>query len=307
MLKQNESAMKNYKSFLEFTRDFATEEQCLSYLCQLKWGAGFSCRRCKHTVAIKGHKWHHRRCQKCNYNESSTAHTLFHKLKFSVVKAFWITYQLSTMKKGMSTLEISRQFDIHQETAWFFKRKVQQAMQSVDTPILGGLVEVDETVIGGVEAGKPGRSHGKKKIVQVALEIAYDRYDEPFVKRGLAQVIENYSAEELGSAIEKMVSQHAVVCTDEWSAYPNAVGKREHITFRSSKGSNFQQLHWHIFNLKNWIRGIHHKISADHLQRYLDEYYFRFNRRNYSGSNPEIMIKAMLNHAWMPYKKAIAA
>ncbi|HEX4888185.1 MAG TPA: transposase [Luteibaculaceae bacterium] len=98
-----------------------------------------------------------------------------------------------------------------------------------------------------------------------------------------------------------------MVCTDEWSAYPNAVGKREHITFRSSKGSNFQQLHWHIFNLKNWIRGIHHKISADHLQRYLDEYYFRFNRRNYSGSNPEIMIKAMLNHAWMPYKKAIAA
>ncbi|MES2627365.1 MAG: IS1595 family transposase [Bacteroidota bacterium] len=146
--------MKKDLSFVQFTREFATEEQCFEYLVDLKWGNGYCCRRCGHTISVKGRKWHHRRCQSCAYDESCTANTLFHKLKFSVVKAFWIIHQLSTMKKGMSTLEIGRQYDIHQETAWFFKRKVQQAMSNGEVILLDGVVEVDETVVGGAEAGK---------------------------------------------------------------------------------------------------------------------------------------------------------
>lgn len=133
---------------------FSTEDACYLHLCELKWGKGFECSRCNHNAAVKGRTWHHRRCQKCGYDESCTANTLFHKLKFSVVKAFAIIYELGTLKKGLSTCEIARQYGIHQETAWFFKRKVQQAMGAEVTGKLTGYVEVDEVIIGGAGTSK---------------------------------------------------------------------------------------------------------------------------------------------------------
>lgn len=293
---------------MEFTKDFSTTEQCRTYLCEQKWKDGYSCRKCGHDVSVKGRTRHHRKCQRCHYDESCTAHTLFHKLKFPIEKAFWIVYQLSTMKKGMSTLEISRQYGIHQETAWFFKRKVQQAMGTGKGPVLKGNVEVDEMTIGGSEEGAPGRSHGGKKIVQVAVEIDYpgdDDNDKPIMKNASAEVINDYSAEELGRAIDKMVDKDAMVTTDQWSSYPKAVGGRWHLTFPSEMGSNFEQLHWHIFNIKNWLRGIHHRISAKHTQRYLDEYHYRFNRRNQLASCPIRVLRRMINEPWLPYKIAV--
>ncbi|MFN8776774.1 MAG: transposase, partial [Flavobacteriales bacterium] len=96
--------MKKYQNLRSFMEKFQTENQCHAYLVESKWGKGFSCRRCQHAVSVKGRTWHHRRCKACGYDESSTAHTLFHKLKFPLPVAFTIVYQLTTMKKGMSTL-----------------------------------------------------------------------------------------------------------------------------------------------------------------------------------------------------------
>jgi hypothetical protein len=145
----NTSAMEELHTFSDFVRHFNCESACFEHLVELKWGSGYSCRRCKHEVAVKGRKWHHRRCQKCHYDESATAHTLFHKLKFPIQSAFMICYQLSTMKKGLSSCEISRQYGIHQETAWYFRRKVQKAMQLSKKPLLNSCVEIDETAVGG--------------------------------------------------------------------------------------------------------------------------------------------------------------
>ena len=298
--------MKNFNNMLEFTQDFGTTEQCYQHLCKVKWGNGFSCRKCNHTVAVKGRTWYYRKCQKCHYDESCTAHTLFHKLKFDVVKAFWIVYQLSTLKKGMSTMEIARQYSIHQETAWFFKRKVQQATMAKDTEQLKDLVQVDETLIGGEEKNTPGRSHGKKHKVAVGIELDENEQGKMIVKNAAAVVITGYSAEELGEAINQIADKDANISTDCWSAYPKAVGDRMHFTLPSKNGKNFIQLHWHIFNIKNWIKGIHHKISADHLQHYLNEFNYRFNRRNQIPSCPRRLMNRMIKHPWLPYNLAIA-
>lgn len=299
--------MKKYKSFIEFAHDFSTREQCLSHLCDLKWGDGYTCRKCGHNVPVKGRTWYYRKCQKCHYDESCTSNTLLHKLKFSIVKAFWITYQLGTMKKGMSTAEIARQYEIHQETAWYFKRKIQQAMAASESALLGGNVEVDEMVIGGMEAGKPGRSHGKKKLVEVAVEIDYpdDSDQEPIMKRAKAVIIDNASSSSLKQAIDSMLEPDCVITTDQWSAYPAAIKDRVHLAYPSEKGANFPHLHWHNFNIKNWLRGIHHRISAKHAQRYLDEYHYRFNRRNFTHSNPTHLLSKMIKEPWMPYKTAV--
>lgn len=300
--------MKNYSNFIDFARDYSTPEACYEHLCEYKWAKGYKCRSCGHDTHVKGRKWYYRKCQKCQYDESCTAHTLFHKLKFPIVKAFWISYELSTMKKGMSTMEIARKYEIHQETAWFFKRKIQQAMSPLSDEKLKDNIEVDEFTVGGKEEGKPGRSHGKKKIVQVAIEIEYPEDDEskgPLIKCGSALVIEDYSAKELGRGVEQMVDSEAVITTDEWSAYIKALDDRWHLTFPSDQGKNFVKLHWHIFNIKNWLRGIHHKVSSNHIQGYLDEYHYRFNRRNQISSCPRRLMNRMIKKPWLPYEKAM--
>lgn len=300
--------MKKYKNMIEFSKDFHTKKQCLAFLCEEKWGNGFQCNRCGNEAWNKGRTWYYRRCKSCNYDESCTAHTLFHKLKFPLVNAFWIVFQLSTLKKGMSTCELARQFSVSQKTAWYFKRKVQQAIDSKEPALLQTNVEVDEFVIGGAEKGMPGRSHGKKVKIQVALEIDYpDHKHGPVIKNAAARVIHSYDAKELGRGIDEMVDKDSVVVTDKWSAYPKATKGRWHLSYPSDKGKNFILLHWHIFNLKNWIRGIHHKVSIDHVQRYLNEYHYRFNRRNNRSSCPMGILKRMIEAPWMPYQMAIAS
>jgi hypothetical protein len=309
VVSSNDMTMKQQSNMISFTEKFGTEEQCLAFLSKEKWGSGYSCRKCNHTVSVKGRTWHHRRCQKCGYDESCTAHTLFHKLKFPLVSAFSIVYHISTMKKGMSSVEISRQYGIHQENAWYFKRKVQAAMQSQGTTKLSGIVQVDETIIGGFEPGSVGRSKGKRRSVQIAVEI--EPIDEgaggTTMKNAYAVIIEDYSSQELSNGIEKMIDKEAALITDAWTAYPIAVGSRFHIKMLSDRGNSMPEIHRLIFNLKNWIRGTHHKVSGAHLQSYLDEYFYKFNRRNCLETMPKAILKAMIKHPWMPYKLAVAA
>jgi hypothetical protein len=297
--------MENYTSITEFMQKYGTREACYQHLYDLKWSQGYQCLKCEHPHWVKGRKWHYRKCQRCHYDESSTANTLFHKLKFPIEKAFMITYQLSTMKKGMSSCEISRQYGIHQETAWYFRRKVQRAMQSLVIQSLRDNVEVDEAMIGGVETGRKGRSKGKKRKIQIAAEVGYPEDDKPaYLKRAGAYMIDDFSATSLGKGLRNMVHKDAVITTDGWSGYQPVAKDFWHEVFLSNKGDNFKLLHWHIFNLKNWIRGVHHKISRAHLQSYLDEYHFRFNSRNHLKSNPNLVLSLMVNHDWFPYKQA---
>ena len=209
----------------------------------------------------------------------------------------------------MSSLEISRQYGIHQENAWYFKRKVQAAMQSQGRTKLSGIVQVDDTVIGGFEPGAVGRSKGKRRSVQLAVEV--EPTDEGAgkvnMKNANAVIIDDYSSKELSSGIEKMIDQRAAVVTDEWTAYPNAVGDRFQITMPSDKGNSMPEIHRLIFNLKNCIRGTHHKVSGEHLQSYLDEYFYKFNRRNCLDAVPKGILLAMLKHPWLPFKMAVAA
>jgi len=297
---------KKYSDIHSFLKDFGTTEQCYTYLCDIKWGNGYQCRKCRHTVFVGGRTWYYRKCQICKYDESCTAHTLFHNIKFPITKAFLMIHQLTTLKKGMSTNDLARQHGIHQNTAWFFKRKIQEMMTVKGRLTLNGNVEVDETVVGGAESGAPGRSNGKKKKVMVALQIDYPDDDEkPVIKAASAEIIEDYSADELAKAIDKSVSQDAMITTDAWPSYPKAVKKRDHLIFYSSELSNFADLHWYIFNLKNWLKGVHHHVSREHIARYLNEFNYRFNNRNYTGDGFKRAIDFMMKMPALSRQMAI--
>ncbi|NME68290.1 transposase, partial [Flammeovirga aprica] len=159
--------MINFEGFDDrtFYSTFQKEEDCLEYLSTLKWSDHYKCRKCEHTKYMKGKKLHSRRCQKCKYDESVTAHTLFHKLKFSILTAFEFIFKVSCDKKGMSTLTLSEKLSLSYQSCLNFRRKVQYAMQSSLQHPLKGYVEVDEFAVGGYDAGSQGRAKGDKKLV----------------------------------------------------------------------------------------------------------------------------------------------
>lgn len=277
---------------IKFHQRFKNDNDCLKYLAEVKWLNGYECKRCKNDKFGKGKNTHNKRCTKCRYDESPTVGRMFEKLKFSILKAFHIAFKISTKKKGMSSLELSNEFELRQMTCWSFKQKLQQVMKSSLNSPLTGVVHVDEFVIGGPEKGKRGRSKGLKKLIVLAVEIF-----ENGVGRAYADVIEHSSAKELGGFLMKYVSREAEVISDKWKGYTPLKKEFKNLKQVSSdNGNNFKELHIHIMNIKGWLRGIHHHCSRDRMQNYLDEYHFRYNRRSNMETIFDVLIRKIVNY-----------
>lgn len=278
---------------IKFNRRFKDDVDCYKYLASIKWNnENFYCRKCGNDKYCKGKKPFSRRCIKCRYDESPTSGTMFDKCKFSLLIAFHIVFKISTKKKGMSSVELSREFELRQKTCWEFKWKIQQAMQSSKQYPLEGEVNVDEFFIGGPEEGKRGRSKGKKRLVVVAAENVNGG-----VGRAYAKVIEAASAKEFTPFFEAHIDKTAKVITDEWNGYiPLKKDYPALIQIPSNEGKNFSDLHLHIMNLKGWLRGIHHHCSKERLQGYLDEFHYRHNRRNNMDTIFDLLIKRMVEN-----------
>lgn len=286
---------------IKFNKRFQTDDDCLMYLASIKWKSDeFVCKRCGNKKYCKGIKPYSRRCIKCCYDESPTAGTMFDKCKFSLLLAFHIVFKIASKKKGMSSLELSKEFEMRQKTCWEFKWKVQQAMQSSKRYLLSGKVDIDEFLVGGVEDQKRGRSQGKKRLVVVALERLEDGVGRA------AQVIENASAKQLKPFFDTYIDRGAKIITDEWNGYkPLKKQYRLLEQIPSAKGRNFKNIHIHIMNIKGWIRGIHHHCSKERLQGYLDEYHFRYNRRNNMDTIFNLLIERMVKNEPKRIKSSI--
>ena len=278
------------QDLLEFTRRFKSEDSCKEYLAHLKWAEGFICVKCSHT-ASQIRKDHSRTCNKCSHTESSTANTLFHKVKFGIQKAFFICFEMATTTKGLSASQMGVRFSITEKTARLFMHKVREAMGSSEKFPMGGNVHVDEFVIGGRETGKPGRSYdtNKKKTV-CAVELT----EEGKVKRMYAMKIDNYSAKELRKLFDKHISPVALVTTDKWKGYRPLMDKYSIEQIKSDNGMNFKALHTMIHQVKSWIRTTYSWVSEFHVDRYLNEFCFRLNRSQMKENIFNNLIKRMV-------------
>jgi len=181
--------MQKALSINDYRSQFKTEADCLQYLMELKWGNGFKCIKCSHTISVKGRTWYYKRCQSCGYDESATANTMYHKCKLTLLKAFEIGYRLSVKKKGMSSIELSKEFDCQQRSAWLMKAKYQNAMKSSNQYPLENEVEVYEFLVGGFDENKPGRSKGAKQLVVLGVEKVVDKNGITTIGRAYAKVI----------------------------------------------------------------------------------------------------------------------
>jgi len=221
-------------------------------------------------------------------------------MKFSLVKAFWIVYYVSTNKKGIASTELSRKLQLRQKTCWLFKQKVMAAMKSSGEHPMKGTVEVDETVVGQQEEGVRGRKNKKKKLVVFAIE-----KKGKGVSRLYGRTINNASAIELGDFMRATIDSKASVRTDGWTGYMPLKKDFPELLQENSekKGSNFSQMHRVIMGFKGWLRGIHH--HGEHLQAYIDEYCYRFNRSFMKEGIFDNLLLRMVEHPPRTYRMII--
>lgn len=287
-------------SLFEFSEKFKTQEDCLKHLAELKWKDGFQCKKCGHTHYCKGIQVFDRQCTKCRYLESPTAGTLFHKIKFPLLKAFYIVYLVSTNKKGITSTELARNLAITQKVSWRFKQKVMAAMESSEQFPLEGVVEVDETFWGGSEENSKGRKKGKKKLIAITVE-----KKKRGVSRFYGKVIDKADAKNLGDFMKKHIDSQADITTDEWTGYKPLKADFPNLKHKKSgkKGENFPELHRVVMNFKSWLRGVYHQVT--HLQAYINEYTYRFNRSFMKGNIFDNLLERMMKKQPMPYKVII--
>jgi len=297
--------MKIFKgeNFLHFTTRFKNDLVCKRYLAEIKWSEGYTCKKCGHTKYTLRPDYT-RTCTFCKHNESPTAGTLFHKVKFGLRKAFHIVFEMSNSTKGMSSLQVSKRYGITVKTAWFFMQKVRCAMKSSENYPMDGVVQVDEFTIGGKEKNKPGRSYNtKKKKVIGAVELT----ERGKIKRFYSLKINDYSSKSLNTLFEKHISLDANVLTDKWRGY-FPLKKDYHITQSLSlNGEHLKELHTVIHQIKSWLRTIYSWVHPEHINHYLDEFSFRINRSIYKSSIFHKLTERLVNHKKSSYKEIIIA
>ncbi len=291
-----------------FHRRFGSDEACLTHLKQLRWGQNlerFECPDCGHR---KGWWLGHRKlveCGGCHKQTSVTAGTVFHRIRTPLWKWFWAIYQLAQDKKGIAALELAKQIAVSYGTAWLMLHKLRRAMRDrTQRYTLQGLVEVDETYVGGRATGTPGRGAEKKTPVAVAVELD----DEQKPRRIAMGVLERVDAHSLKRFTTKAITKGSKLRTDGWGSYVSlAKAGYEHEAIKTGGGKEavqtFPWLHTFIGNMKRMILGTYHSVSPKHLDNYLAEFTYRANRRWMEADLFDRLLVAAVNAKPINYRQ----
>lgn len=273
--------MEDYpRTLAEFEARFATDAACRAYLFHVRWPDGFRCPRCDGPTGwpVRRVLW---QCAGCGRQTSVTAGTIFQDTRTPLPQWFRAMWWVTNSKAGTSALTLQRLLGLGSyQTAWAWQHKLRRAMVRPGRDRLSGHVEVDESFVGRL-GGAEGRSTATKALIVVAAEE---------VGRGIGRIrmrrIPNASAAVLGAFVADTISPGTEVHTDGWHGYDRltASGYRHRITYlRGDAGLAMEQLprvHRVISLLKRWLLGTHQgAVRHAHLDYYLDEFTFRFNRR----------------------------
>ena len=274
------------RSVGEFLSWFDTDADCRDYLAWLRWPDGFVCDKCGHVGGwqLGDSRW---RCARCLHRTSVTAGTIFDKTRTPLTVWFQAVWSFATPKDGISALGLQRTLQIGSyQTAWAMLHRLRSVLIRPGRELLSGQVEVDETYIGGQEPGLAGgRAKGKKALVAVAVELTQPKG----FGRCRMRIIPDGSAATLHSFIADNVAPETTVITDGWSGYLGIDKVGYHHDRRSQRAARalgedigllLPGVHRVAALAKRWLLSTHQgAVDTEHLDEYLDEFCFRFNRR----------------------------
>jgi transposase-like protein len=301
---QNHKKQPFPRSLPEFQRMFPDEVACAAYLEAAHWPDGFVCPTCG--TLGEPFRFANRprilRCRKCRRDTGLMAGTVMKDTHMPLSVWFWAAYLVASQTPGMSAIQFQRQLGIRcYETAFLMLHKLRAGMVRPDQDRIGGLpdqhVEADESWVGGRTRGK-GRGVHNQVLVVGAVEVRWRQKDSQLNKRRAGRyagrvrlaIVPDRSTDSLCGFIKNAVAPDTMVVTDGWDAY-RGLSKLGYNPFLiPARGDPevtegyLPMIHLVFSNLKTWLRGIHHGVSQQHLQAYLNEYTFRFNRRFYPFS-----------------------
>jgi transposase-like protein len=277
------------KNFQEFLDRFQTDDDCWEYLFALRWPNGFFCPKCSNAKYYLNNR-KVAECHSCGHQLSVTAGTIFHGTRKPLLLWFHVMWWVAAQKTGVSASNFKDFMGFGSyETAWAWLHKLRRAMVRSGREKLTGDVEVDETFIGGKESGekedgtgKTGRGSLEKTLVIVATECFGKQ-----IGRVRFKCIDSATSNNLMEFIEDNIEYGSKVITDGWRGYNTLSDSKNYTHVKKSISGSGQEAHEllphvHMVDslLKRWINGTHQgRISSKHLEFYLDEYAFRFNRK----------------------------
>jgi transposase-like protein len=269
-------------SYAELLSWFPDEFACLDYLEWLRWPDGVRCPRCagRDGWRLGGGRWE---CAVCGRQASVTAGTIFHRTRTPLRLWFAAAWQMTSQKHGVSALGVQRSLGLGSyQTAWAMLHRYRVAMVRPRRERLAGHVEVDEGYVGGLETSGQGRKTETKAIVAIAVEI---KNPKGFGRIRLKHV-PDVTADNLLPFIDEAVEPGATVHTDGWQAYwklPERGYEHERTVMRQQNDPAhvvMPGVHRVASLLQRWLLGTHQgRVSHEHLDAYLNEFTFRFNRR----------------------------
>ena len=278
---------KEFNSLIDLVKAFPTEQNCIDHLTELRWN-GYVVSPFDPTSKVykcKGNKY---RCKNTGKYFNVRTNTLFDNTKVELVKWFMAIWLVSGHKKGISSIQLSRDIAVTQKTAWFILQRIRKCFGCENNHRLDGDVELDETFVG----GKNKNRHADKKVPKCQGRSFKDKTPVlGMLERGgktVCRVVKDTSTKSLTAPILRTIKRTATLFTDEWCGY-DAVGKiyTRHIVDHSKRQyvdgdatTNRIEGFWSI--LKRGIIGIYHRISREHLHRYVNEFVFRYNTRRHT-------------------------
>jgi transposase-like protein len=297
----------------ELMQQYGDEQSCRNYLDKLRWPKGIQCPKCSGAKISSILKRDQYNCdtESCRYQFSVTADTMFHDTHLPLVKWFLATFLICQSRKGMSANQMKRMLRINYRTAWYLCHRIRDAMKAVDPKPLGGIVEVDETFVGGRQRGHQHKVGHPECTKQVVIGIRQRGGELRFFH---AQDVKSGT---LAKYIRENVSQDVdVIMTDDFKGYPKALHDAgvlaEHKTVCHSDGEYVNgdvytnSIESAVSLLKRGIVGTWHRVSAKHLQAYLDEMCFRFDNRKNPFLFRDTLLR-LLQTDHLEYKELIAA
>ena len=315
---------------LEFVSRFGSEAACISHLAELRWPGGYICPRCAGRrawqLAARPRTFE---CANCHHQESVTSGTVFHRTRTDLPKWFLAAYLLGSDKRGVSAKYLQRELGVAYQTAWTMAHKLRHGLSEDTARPLHGLLEADETFIGG--RGDPasiGRStaNPNKSLIVAAVEKvpapksktgkfghAIARQHGFYAGNARIAVLPAASAAELGAFIKASIAPKSHLLTDGFKAYQGRDAALDtyltHTPVIQGEGENaaefFPIIHTLFSNIKAWLVGTHHGVSAKHLPRYLREWAYRFNRRNLPEGVAPYLIRRAVECATITYNQLV--
>jgi transposase-like protein len=299
---------------IDVTKAFTSDEQCLAYFENRRWPDGVRCVTCgsdKYSRITRKSKSKNKRAQlyqclepTCKQQFSATTGTIMHDSHLPLNKWFMAIALLVDAKKSMSALQLSRHLDCNYRTAWYLAHRIREAMEDSDGPKLTGVVEVDETYIGGKQRGHKSKLKNKDVVIGIRE------------RGGDVRLVHTADAKEgtLYDVVAKHVSKDAeAIMTDENPAYNfrltqfrdvrhARIKHKDRVYVKGDVHTNTVESAFSLF--KRGVTGSFHQVSIKHLQRYLNEFGYRFNRREAADIFEQTVSRMAMGKA-LPYSKLV--